>query len=158
MDEADVKTAYAAISRAVAEFSAVVVDYLAGLDSCDREFAENFIAPVLKVSPVKASRLIDRATELVEHRTVFKAMAEGRIDEGKSLMILDLLRTLPAAQALIVEEVLVAHAETNTYSASRQYGVRYIHRMDPKAAERRHKAKHKARLVEKFNLEDGMSS
>ncbi|GAA4022923.1 hypothetical protein GCM10022247_54000 [Allokutzneria multivorans] len=158
MDEADVKTAYAAIAQAIAAFSGVLVDYLAGLDSRDREFAENFIAPVLKVSPIKGTRLIDRATELLEHRVVFKAMAEGRIDEGKSLMILDLLRTLPIAQALVVEKVLVAHAENSTYSATRQYGVRYIHRIDPDAAERRHKAKHKARLVEKFNLEDGMSS
>ncbi|WP_086821557.1 HNH endonuclease signature motif containing protein [Allokutzneria sp. NRRL B-24872] len=158
MDEADVKAAYAAIAEAVATFSVTLVDYLAELDSRDREFADNFIAPVLKVSPIKAGRLIDSAVELVERHVVFEAMAEGRIDQGKSLMILDLLRALPVTQALIVEEALVTHAATNTYSATRQYGVRFIHRLDPKAAERRHAEKHKARLVEKFNLEDGMSS
>ncbi|WP_344694865.1 DUF222 domain-containing protein, partial [Sphingomonas cynarae] len=40
---------------------------------------------------------------------------------------------------------------------TRQYAVRFIHRLDPKAAERRFQAKRKQRMVEKINLDDGMA-
>ncbi|GAA3988840.1 HNH endonuclease signature motif containing protein [Allokutzneria multivorans] len=149
--------AYTAIGKAVADFSTVLLGYVSDLDACDREYAENMLMPLLRVTRAKANRLLDRATDLTARPLVLKALVEGRVDEGKALMILDLLRNLSVVHAAIAEEALLAHASVNNYTATRRYAIRYIHRLDPTAAERRHEEKRKARLVEKVPLDDGMA-
>ncbi len=151
------KTAFTDIGKAVADFSVTLLDYISDLDPRDREFSEEILMRELRVSRVKAARLIDRATDLTSRPGVFKALAEGRVDEGKALMIIDLVRVLSVVHAAIAEEALLAHAEKNPYSTTRQYAVRFIHRLDPTAAERRFQEKRKARLVEKINQDDGMA-
>ncbi|GAA3986841.1 HNH endonuclease signature motif containing protein [Allokutzneria multivorans] len=155
--DAVLKAAFTGMGKAVAEFSVTLLNYVSDLEPRDREFSEELLMRELRVSRVKAGWLIDRATDLTSRPGVLKAMVEGRVDEGKALMIIDLLRVLSVAHAAIAEEALLAHAEKNSYSTTRQYAVRFIHRLDPKAAERRFQAKRKQRMVEKINLNDGMA-
>ncbi|WP_086821038.1 HNH endonuclease signature motif containing protein [Allokutzneria sp. NRRL B-24872] len=148
--------AFTAIGQAVASFSVALMDYVSDLDPCDREFAEGLLMPLLHVTRTKANRLLDRASDLTARPAVLAALAEGRIDEGKAIMILDQLSVLSVAHALIAEEALLEHASKNNYTATQRYAVRFIHRLDPTAADRRHQEKRKQRMVEKIPLDDGM--
>ncbi|MCP3803099.1 HNH endonuclease [Allokutzneria sp. A3M-2-11 16] len=147
---------FTAMGKASADFAVALIDYVSRLELCDREFAEEILMRLLAVSKTKAARLLQRAEDLTGRPVVLRALAEGRVDEGKALMIVDLLSTLSAVHAAIAEEDFLAFAETHDYTATRRHAVRFIDKLDPKAAERRHKEKRKARLVEKIPQDDGM--
>src|SRR6476661_3250471 len=104
------KAAFTAMGKASADFAVELVDHVARLGPRDQEFAEEILAWLLRVSKVKAARLLDRASDLTARPGVLRALAEGRVDEGKALMIVDLLRTLSAVHAAIAEEDFLAWA------------------------------------------------
>uniref|UniRef100_UPI001177E41D hypothetical protein n=1 Tax=Allokutzneria sp. NRRL B-24872 TaxID=1137961 RepID=UPI001177E41D len=76
--------AYTAIGKAVADFSTVLMGYVSDLDACDREYAENLLMPLLRVTRAKANRLLDRASDLTTRPAVLQALVSGRVDEGKA--------------------------------------------------------------------------
>ncbi|MCP3802186.1 HNH endonuclease [Allokutzneria sp. A3M-2-11 16] len=156
--DAKVKSTFTGIGKAVVEFLVALMEYVAQLRPAEREYAEELLMPLLRISKEKASRLLAKASDLTARPVVLQALAEGRVDEGKALMIVELLQPLSAVQAATAEQVLLAHAENNAYSATRQYARRYIDRLDPTAAEHRHQEKREQRKVEKTNLDDGMAS
>ncbi|WP_030433253.1 DUF222 domain-containing protein, partial [Allokutzneria albata] len=143
--EDDVVAAYAAIGKAVAGFALTLMKLYEDLDPQVQQYAGDVLMPLLRVSQVKGNKLIDRAMSLVEHPVVLEALSEGRIDEGKALMIIDQVSVLDVANQAIAEPVLIAHAA-------------YVLKLDAEAALRRYEEKRKQRLVEKFNLDDGMCS
>ncbi|WP_256564754.1 HNH endonuclease signature motif containing protein [Allokutzneria sp. A3M-2-11 16] len=116
------------------------------------------VGPRLAMSRRKADRMLSRGFELTERPAVLQAMAEGRIDEGKALLILDQISVLSEIHKAIVEEDLLAYAQTRTYTSVRRHAQTMIHKLDPDAALRRHKKATKERVVEKRDLDDGMSS
>ncbi|WP_030431594.1 DUF222 domain-containing protein [Allokutzneria albata] len=156
--EDDVVAAYAAIGKAVAEFASTLMKLYDDLDPEVQQYAGDVLMPLLRVSQVKGNKLVDRAMSLVEHPVVLEALAEGRLDEGKALMIIDQVSVLDAANQAIAKPVLINHAATHNYTASQRYARRFILKLDAEAALRRHEEKRKQRLVEKFNLDDGMCS
>jgi hypothetical protein len=147
--DAKVKSTFTGIGAAVVAFLEALMEYVAQLRPGEREYAAELLMPLLRISKEKAFRLLAKAADLTARPVVLQALAEGRVDEGKALMIVELLQPLPAVQAATAEEALLAHAEKNAYSATRQYARRYIDRLDPKAAEHRHQEKREQRKVEK---------
>ncbi|WP_083383717.1 DUF222 domain-containing protein [Allokutzneria albata] len=156
--EDELVAAYAAIGRAVADFASTLMKLYDDLDPQVQQYAGDVLMPLLHVSQVKGNKLIDRAMSLIDHPAVLEALSEGRIDEGKALMIIDQVSVLDAANQAIAEPVLIAHAASHNYTASQRYARRYVLKLDAEAALRRYEEKRKQRLVEKFNLDDGMCS
>ncbi|MFB9906423.1 HNH endonuclease signature motif containing protein [Allokutzneria oryzae] len=114
------------------------------------------VGALLSISSRKASTLICHAETLASRPAVLAALEEGRIDQGKALLIVDQLEPLTAVQAEIVEAVLIEYARTHHYSRIRQRAQRLIAKVDPEAAARRHEEKKRTRRVEKLNLDDAM--
>ncbi|WP_086820303.1 HNH endonuclease signature motif containing protein [Allokutzneria sp. NRRL B-24872] len=159
LDDSDekVKAAFAGVGRAAGELAIALTGFVDGLTAHEREYAEDLLLPLLPITRMNARRLLDNASSLAERPGVLAALVDGRIDERKALMIVDQLRLLTEVQAVVAEGVLIEHAARSNYTVTRQFAVRHVHRLDPKAAERRHKERRDARLVEKVALEDGMS-
>ncbi|MCP3805531.1 HNH endonuclease [Allokutzneria sp. A3M-2-11 16] len=156
--EDHILASYIGIGAAIAKFDEIVATFFHQLSPHDQQYAADILMPLLHITQVKGNRLLGRALDLVARPGVLEALADGRLDEGKALMIVDQLSVLSAVDATTAEPALITHAATNNHPATQRYAKRFIHKLDAEAALRRHQEKRKQRLVEKFVLDDGMCS
>ncbi|MCP3802270.1 HNH endonuclease [Allokutzneria sp. A3M-2-11 16] len=153
-----IKAASRKLSAAKADLAVACRDYMNQVEGGDYNYMGSEVGPELAISRRKADAMLSRGYELTERPAILLAMAEGRIDESKALLILDQISVLSESHKVIVEDDLLEYAETRTYTSVRRHAQTVIHKLDPDAALRRHKKATKERAVEKRDLDDGMSS
>ncbi|MFB9907675.1 HNH endonuclease signature motif containing protein [Allokutzneria oryzae] len=151
-----IEDAYRAVNRAHAVLARCLAELVVSTDFAEYPYLGDEVGALLSISSRKASTLINHAENLASRPAVLAALEEGRIDQGKALLIVDQLEPLTAVQAEIVEAVLIEYARTHHYSRIRQHAQRLIAKLDPEAAARRHEEKKRTRQVEKLNLDDAM--
>jgi hypothetical protein len=105
------------------------------------------LATALTLTLRSANRLLDVATGLARLPRTRDALACGRIDYPKALVIIDELTGLDDAQAAAIEAVIINDAAGQTTGQLRAALKRAVLATDPAAADRRRKkAEHDARV------------
>ncbi|WP_086824778.1 HNH endonuclease signature motif containing protein [Allokutzneria sp. NRRL B-24872] len=153
----EVEASRAALCHAKANLASALTAFQNAADDRDDRYVQNEVASSLHISRRAADGILSNALELTERPRVLAALSAGSIDEGKARLIADQLQILKEPQASIAEADLLAYAPTRTHTSVRRRAQTLIHKLDPKAAERRHEEKRKERLVWKTNLDDGMA-
>src|SRR5262245_59430152 len=134
-----VVAAYKAVCRSQAILAESLAVFFGEAEVRDQDFVGYEVSRELYASRVKGDRLVDWALTLCSRPAVLEALREGRIDEGKARLITDQIQILSEANARIAEATLLDYAPTRAYTTIRRHAQTLIHKLDPTAAQRRHK-------------------
>jgi hypothetical protein len=120
--------------------------------------ADDEIAAALTLTRRSASLLTDRAAVLRELPATFAALAAGRIDLPRALVLINGLAGQPPALARAIENRLIGRAPGQTTGQLRSALNRALLAADPDAAERRRQAEEDQAYIERAPESSGVTA
>ena len=116
------------------------------------------VAAALQISPITAGVRVRKAQDLCEQLpATVTALAAGRIDRGRALLIAERTAPLTAELRAVVEQRVLPLAQTRSTGNLRPLLDRAVIAVDPQAAEKRERKAKRDRELSMRPLPDGMA-